>query len=346
MKLIDAHAHFVPQHFPALPAGVPADQWPSMVPRPDGSAAMMLGVKEFRVFESAYWDIAERIATLDAEGIGLQVMSPLPELLSYWLDLTATAALAHHTNAAIAAAAAAAPQRLAGIGMLPMQEPGAAAAMVPGIAALGLRGVLIASNINGISAADARFYPVYAALEAHGLALFVHGYRPAGAERFIGSPLLTPIIGAPQDAMAAVASFMMVDIFARFPALKIGIAHGGGAFGAVLDRMNHVWHEFPEMRQTLKIPPRDYVKKFVFDTVTFSDSYLRYLIEVAGPACLMAGSDGPTPIGQRGLGNFVTTACRGDAQAASQILSLTAETFFGVACPASPSPAKIPESTI
>ena len=118
------------------------------------------------------------------------------------------------------------------------------------------------------------------------------------------------------------------------------VSAGGGAFGAVLDRMNHVWHEFPEMREILKTPPRDYVKKFVFDTVTFSDPYLRYLIEILGPASLMAGSDGPTPIGQRGLGNFVTIACRGDADAARQILAATAARFFGLDIQASRSPAK------
>jgi len=328
MFVIDSHAHFVPQTFPASPAGVAANEWPEMLPLPDGRARMMIDGKEFRIFEAAYWDVPGRIAVLDGEGIDLQVLSPLPELLGYWFQPATTAAMAECVNSAIAAAVASAPTRLAGMGMLPMQDVEKSAAMVGELAALGLRGVIVASNINGISIADSRFYPVFAAIEAHHLALFVHGYRPAGLERFIGSPLLGPIAGVPQDTSAAIASFIMTDIFHHFPALKLGFAHGGGSFGAVLARMDHVWHEFPDMQTANKTAPRDYVRNFYFDTVTFGTDYLAYLITAFGPQSLMAGTDGPTPIGQRGLQAFVTTACKGDA--AEAILAGNAIRFFGL----------------
>jgi hypothetical protein len=44
----------------------------------------------------------------------------------------------------------------------------------------------------------------------------------------------------------------------------------------------------------------------------------------------MAGSDGPTPIGQRGLEKFVLQAARGDRAVAEQILARTAVRFFGL----------------
>jgi len=328
--IIDAHAHFVPQTFPARPEGVAEEEWPAMIKLPDGRASMVIGGKEFRIFEPAYWDVPGRIAVLDGEGINLQVLSPLPELLGYWFQPRTTAAMAEWVNAAIADAVSSAPGRLAGLGMLPLQDPAQSAAMVPVLAAAGLRGIIVASNINGTSIADPRFYPVFAAVEAHDLALFVHGYRPAGLERFLGSPLLGPIAGVPQDTSAAIASFIMTDIFAHFPALKIGFAHGGGSFGAVLARMNHVWHEFPEMHQANPTPPAEYVKKFFFDTVTFGTDYLSYLITAFGPQSLMAGTDGPTPIGQRGLASFVTTAAKGDQPTAAAILGGNATRFFGL----------------
>jgi aminocarboxymuconate-semialdehyde decarboxylase len=328
MFVIDCHAHFVPQTFPPRPEGVAAHEWPEMLPLQDGRARMMIDGREFRIFESAYWDVPGRIAVLDEEGIDLQVLSPLPELLGYWFQPATTAAMAESVNAAIAAAVAAAPSRLAGMGMLPLQDVEASAAMVPALAALGLRGVIVASNINGTSIADPRFYPVFEALQAQNLALFVHGYRPAGLERFIGSPLLGPIAGVPQDTSAAIASFIATDIFAHFPTLRLGFAHGGGGFGAVLARMDHVWHEFPDMQKGNKTAPRDYVKKFYFDTVTFGSDYLAYLITAFGPDTLMAGTDGPTPIGQRGLRKFVETAAKGDDVAA--ILAGNAKKFFGI----------------
>jgi len=328
--LIDCHAHLVPQHFPAVPEGVPAHEWPVMEPLDDGTSRMLIDGKPFRIFEPAYWDVSGRLATMDAEGIDFQILSPLPELLGYWFDARTGAALAAHVHETIAAAVAAAPDRLAGLGMLPLQDVPSAVAAVPGLAAIGLRGVLVASNINGVSIADARFDPVFAALQDVDLAVFVHGYRPAGVERLLGSPLLAPVIGVPQDTALAIASFMMTDIFGRFPRLRLGFAHGGGSFAALLGRLDHVWQSFEDMRSVLRIPPRDYVKKFYFDTVTFGSEYLRYLIEMVGPDAVMAGSDGPTPIGQRGLETFVLQAARGDRVMAEKILARTALRFLGL----------------
>lgn len=330
MLLIDCHAHLVPERFPKLPAGVPAHEWPVMEPLGDGTSRMLIDGKPFRIFEPAYWDVPGRIATMDQEGIDFQILSPLPELLGYWFDPRTAAALAAHMHETIAEAVAAAPDRLAGLGMLPLQDVTRAVAMVPGLAALGLRGVLVASNINGVSIADARFDPVFAALQDLDLAVFVHGYRPAGVERLLGSPLLGAVIGVPQDTALAIASFMMTDIFGRFPRLRLGFAHGGGSFAALLGRLDHVWQSFEEMRGVLRIAPRDYVKKFCFDTVTFAPEYLNYLIEMVGPGAVMAGSDGPTPIGQRGLEKFVLQAARGDRAVAEQILGRTALRFFGL----------------
>jgi aminocarboxymuconate-semialdehyde decarboxylase len=330
MFVIDSHAHLVPQYFPDVPPGVPAQEWPVMESLADGSARMLIDGKPFRVFEPAYWDVPGRIAYMDQEGIDFQILSPLPELLGYWFSAPTTAALAAHVHDTIAAAIASAPERLAGLGMLPLQDVGLSVEMAHDVARLGLRGVLVASNINGVSIADPRFDPVFAALQDLNLSLFVHGYRPAGVERLIGSPLLGPVIGVPQDTASAIASFMMTDIFGRFPNLKLGFAHGGGTFGAVLSRMDHVWHAFEEMRGVLKTAPRDYVKKFFFDTVTFGPDYLSYLIEAFGPETLMAGSDGPTPIGQRGLEGFALQATKGDRSAAQMILSENAIRFFGL----------------
>lgn len=330
MIVIDTHAHLVPQSFPPRPEGAPEAEWPEMIPLDDGRARMMIGGKEFRVFEPAYWDVPGRIDYMDREGISIQLLSPLPELLGYWFDTRTTVAVADHVHATIAAAVASAPARLAGLGMLPLQDVAASIEMAGRVKALGLRGVLVASNVNGASLADERFHPVFAEIERLGLAMMVHGYRPAGTERFVGSPLLAPIVGVPQDAAAALASFIMTDIFGRFPTLKLGFVHGGGSFGAVLDRMDHVWHEFPQMREAVATSPRDYVRKFAFDSVTFSADYLRYLVKAFGSGGMMAGTDGPTPIGQRGLPAFIAAATDGDQQAAENILWRNATRFFAL----------------
>jgi aminocarboxymuconate-semialdehyde decarboxylase len=328
MLVIDTHAHLVPRSFPSRPENVPANEWPEMVPLDDGRARMLIDGKEFRIFEPAYWDVEGRLDYMDREGITIQVLSPLPELLGYWFSAPTTEALASCIHKTMASAVAKSPTRLSAIGMLPLQDVEASLRTCRQIKELGLRGVLIASNVNGVSIADERFYPVYAELERLGLSITVHGYRPAGTERMLGSALLPPIIGVPQDATAALASFIMTDILGRFPKLKLGFVHGGGTFGAVLSRMDHVWREFPVMQTAVKTSPKDYVRRFYFDTVTFSADYLSYLLKAFGADGMMAGTDGPTPIGQRGLEKFVMEACDGDVAVAEKILWRNAERFF------------------
>lgn len=330
MTVIDIHSHFVPQDFPAPPSGVPEAEWPVMQPMENGHTQMLIGGEPFRVFDPAYWDLAGRLEFMDREGIDIQLLSPLPELLGYWLSPETTEALARHMHAQMAEAIARAPDRLAGIGMVPLQDVPRAVAMLEEVSGLGFKGVLVASNVNGRSLADPEFEAFFAYAADLSLPVLVHGYRPAGTERFLGSPLLAPIVGPPQDVTAVIASLIMTDILGRIPDLRLVFLHGGGGFGSVLDRMDHVWRKFPDMQEQVAVAPRDYVRRFWYDTVTFSEEYLAYLIGAFGPETIMAGSDGPTPLGQLGMSDFVRGACDGDEGSADQILGANAIALFGL----------------
>jgi aminocarboxymuconate-semialdehyde decarboxylase len=197
------------------------------------------------------------------------------------------------------------------------------------LAALGLRGVQVGSNVNGRSIADPAFDPVLAELASQGLAVFVHGSRPAGTERLLGPGMMVNVVGIPQDGASAVASFIATDVLRRHPTLRLGFAHGGGTFGAVLDRMQFVWQEFPAFRKIGDTSPRDYVRRFYFDSITYSVPYLRYLIDAYGVDTLMCGTDGPGATHLR-LDTFTSEACGGDATATQKILSRNAARFLGL----------------
>ena len=332
MFVVDAHAHIVPAHFPELGErrGRPAPGWPSMVPLDDGRARMVIEGREFRTLDRAYFDLDARLALMDREKIGMQVVSPLPELLGYWLQADIAIELARLTNAAAADAQGAAPARIAGLGMLPLQDIAASVAMVAQVAAAGLRGVEVGSNVNGCSIADPMFDPVWAELVRHDLGVWVHGLRPAGTERLLGPAMMVNVIGIPQDTALAIASFITTDVLARHPGLKLGFAHGGGSFGALLDRLDFVWREYPSVRKTSNLSPREYVRRFSFDTVTYSVPYLRYLLDAFGADSLICGTDGPTAGTQYDCEGFVMQACAGDAATAAKLLSGNAARFFGL----------------
>jgi len=330
MFVIDIHSHIVPPEFPPPSSRVDSSAWPSMKPMKDGRARMMIDGKQFRIIERAYFDVDARLAWMDRHGVTLQVVSPLPELLSHWLSADTAYELAEVTNCTIAELVNANPRKFAGLGMLPLQDIDRSAKMVASLAAMGLRGIEAASNVVGRSLADRRHDPIFVELARHDLAIFVHGSRPAGSERFLGPPIMDNVIGVPQDCGAVVASFIATDVLARHPTLRLGFAHGGGTFGALLDRMDFVWHEFDSLRGTSKIPPREYVRRFYFDSVTYSAPYLRYLIGNFGADSLMCGTDGPAVGAQSELGTLIHEACGVNAPAVEKIKWRNAMRFLGL----------------
>jgi aminocarboxymuconate-semialdehyde decarboxylase len=298
MKVIDFHSHIVPSRYPDRPAGVAEVNWPSMEPIDDTHSKMVIAGRQFRVFESFYWSVGERIGRLDEEGIAVQVISPLPELLSYWLAADAAEAITDFMNEFVAGMVGAAPRRFAGMGSVALQEPARAVRQLEHFLGLGLRGVHIGSHINGVSIADPRFFPFYEAVEALGLFVFVHGIKPGGAALMLGPPLMPAVVGVPQETAVAISSLIMTDILGRFPRLKLVFSHGGGTIASVIDRFQAVWEEFEPMRKALAMPPEDYLRRFYYDTVVFGPEYLSYLTKRLGATQLVAGTDGPVDFGQ------------------------------------------------
>jgi predicted TIM-barrel fold metal-dependent hydrolase len=84
------------------------------------------------------------------------------------------------------------------------------------------------------------------------------------------------------------------------------------------------------LQKAVATSPRDYIRKFYFDTVTFSVPYLAYLIEQFGADTLMAGTDGQQQLSGASLETFIDKACGGDKQMAEKLLWRNAARFFGL----------------
>lgn len=315
MTVIDFHSHIVPRAYPAAPRGVDEPSWPVMQDVGGRTVSMIVGGKEYRRFDDIYWDAERRLEVLDREGVDTQVVSPLPELLSYWLKPEAAYVLTDFMNSVVAGLVARAPGRFIGVGTVALQDPSFAARQLERFKSdYALRGVQIGSNVNGVSIADARFEPFFAAAQSLGLFVFVHGFRPGGTERLVGSPLLASIVGVPHETGMAIVSLIMTDVLGKFPRLQLVFAHGGGTVGAVLDRLDHVWRHFPQMQEHVATAPLDYARRFYYDTVAFSPAYVRYLADRLGAERLLGGTDGPTELGQTGFAQFITATGLADRE--------------------------------
>src|SRR5258705_6964794 len=185
---IDIHTHIVPENFPAY-AGKGKDvAWPSMAPAHACHRHVMISGKIYRTVADGGWSVPRRIEDMGGMGIARQALSPMPELLSYWLPLDDARALIRYLNEQIAEMVARAPERFVGLGAVPLQDVDTAVDELRFVKEkLAFAGVEIASHVNGTSIGDPRFEPFFAAAERIGAAVFVHPLRPAGQDRIVGA---------------------------------------------------------------------------------------------------------------------------------------------------------------
>lgn len=296
--VIDIHTHVVPEDFPPSPAGA-AGAWPCMRRLDDASWVMHVGDKPFRNLDARAWDVPERLAAMAREGSDMHVLSPMPELLSYWMNTTDAVLLARHVNRTIANMVARAPSSFVGLGSVPMQDEAAAVAELDVIKwELGLAGIEVGASINDVPLGAAVFRPILARAQELGLAVFVHSVRPSHATALEAGGMLTATVGYPLDVATAVVSFLLEDIRGKLPELRIAFAHGGGALMTVLPRLRAAWERSPKMRELLRASPTDTVRGFYFDSVVYEPALLMALLDMAGSDRICIGSDEPFEIRQ------------------------------------------------
>jgi aminocarboxymuconate-semialdehyde decarboxylase len=193
----------------------------------------------------------------------------------------------------------AAPDRFRGLGMVPLQDMDAAQRELEhAMHQLGLDGVEIATNINGVALGHSSLEPFFAAAESLGAAIFVHPLRPAGMDRLVGPANLEQVVAFPCETALAIASVITGGLMKRHPRLRIGFSHGGGAFGQVLPRMQHAWTAMAPIKAAMD-EPRATARKLFYDTLVYDETALRFLIESYGSSQLMIGSDYPFSIMDR-----------------------------------------------
>src|SRR5690242_12742526 len=107
--------------------------------------------------------IDARLADMDRFGVDVQAISPVPTQLYYSVDADLGRQAARIVNEGIAAAVARHPQRLVGMGTVPLQAPELAVLeMKRCVNELGLRGIEISSHVAGAELAEPRFRPFFA----------------------------------------------------------------------------------------------------------------------------------------------------------------------------------------
>ncbi|KRB36558.1 amidohydrolase family protein [Microbacterium sp. Root180] len=241
-------------------------------------------------------DVRARLAAMDEQGVQRQWVSVSPNHFYPWAPEGLAAWVAMETNRLIAEHVAQAPDRLVGLGVVPLQHPHRAVEYLDdAVLGRGLAGVEISSFAGDVELSDERLEPFWARAAELGCIVFLHPFGCSLDER-LDRFYLSNTVGQPTENAVALSHVIFSGVLDRHPDLKIVAAHGGGYLPFAIGRSDHAWHVRPEARRC-EHAPSTYLRKLWFDTVVHDPVALRHLIEVAGGERVLMGSDFPFDMG-------------------------------------------------
>ena len=262
--------------------------------------ALEIMEKPIRNAELLMDETSVRIEAMDAQGIDVAALSINP--FWYHAERDAAAEAVRIQNEALVEICAATPDRFVAFATAAMQYPDLAVEQLEnGVKKLGLRGLSVGGNVDGLELADPKFDPIWAKCEELDILVFLH---PSGTEpleksgRLGGNGYLSNTIGNPLETTIALSHLIFEGTLDRYPGLKICAAHGGGYFGSYANRSDAVCRTFPQKVGPIpKKKPTDYLKdgQLYFDTIVFTPEAMRHLIAESGADRIMIGTDYPFP---------------------------------------------------
>src|SRR6266511_2642342 len=206
MRTIDIHAHWYPE------------EWLKLFEKDgvrDGASLERLAGGGYRLrvkhitnaFDERFIGLESRMEKMNQRRIDIHALS-LTTPMVYWATPALGLALSQAFNDAASAAHRKHPQRFFGLAMVPMQAPELALKELERAARLpGMRGMYLATNVNGQELDEKAFWDVYAKCEELGWPIFLHPVDTIGQDR-TRRYYLKNLLGNPYDTGVAAASLI------------------------------------------------------------------------------------------------------------------------------------------
>jgi aminocarboxymuconate-semialdehyde decarboxylase len=290
---IDVHTHVVPETTPFLERLARKDpRWAVVQWRTDDAALadVLVSGKVFRTIRRVACDLAERRAEQTAAGLAGQVISAMPELFAPWAPGPDAVSYCRAFNEWITAQTEDHDGYFTGLGLVPVQDPAAATAMLGEVRGLGLAGVEIPSTTEQAPLHERRFEEFWSEAERLGLLVFVHSVGAVGS---FGHPMAGTSAIFPSRIGEAMAGLIANGVLARHPALRILASHGGGSLPVSLARLDFVRATTPALREPMPEPAVTYAARLWYDQLVFDPRVLGLLAGMVGADRIVLGSDYP-----------------------------------------------------
>ncbi|WP_284988037.1 MULTISPECIES: amidohydrolase family protein [unclassified Arthrobacter] len=305
--VVDVHAHIL---LPALqqlvaeqdPAGFAEHQ--DLEVRRNGRESMAASGKMIKERWPQLTDLDRRLADMNAQGVDVQLVSPSPSHFYYFAGKDLALRLAKAANQAVRDFVDRAPDRLNGLGLVPLQHPDLMVeALEDAVMGRELLGVEIGSfaatpvdpKRSSVELSDPRLEAFWSRAEELGALVFLHPFGCSLDER-LDRFYLANTVSQPAENAVALSHLIFSGVLDRHPGLRVLAAHGGGYLPTNLGRSDHAWRVRPEAHGCAE-PPSSYLKKLCFDSLVHSRAELQALVAAAGPEQVLLGSDYPFDMG-------------------------------------------------
>lgn len=308
LSLYDLHAHFIPpvvlawlrEHAAAVDA-----RWERSGPA--GTEFLTVGGRWPFELKPAFTDAARFLADQEAAGVSHTLVSPVPQLFLYEAPAALTAELAALYNDALAEWIRQHPGRLSALATVPLNDPEAAAAELRRAVELGLRGAIVGPGCGERLLSDDGFRPFWE--EADRLEAIVFLHPLLSRDPRLRRPRMPNLIGVPWETTVAAADILLGGLLDRYPRVRILLAHGGGFLPYQVGRLDRGYEQWSAVAAGLGAPPREYLRRFWFDSVLWNPEALRFLVDLVGEDRVVPGSDypfdlsawPPAGVGERGV---------------------------------------------
>ncbi|MGH3756732.1 amidohydrolase family protein [Actinophytocola sp.] len=289
--MIDVHTHAIDPDLADVSARFPG-VYPTVQRTSEDTAQIWLDGRMYREIDSRCWSAADRVRDMDAEGVAMQVVSPIPVTLSHSEPADGAAALAEAQNNFLAKLVEDAPGRLAAFGCVPLQSPRRAIAeLARCIEDLGFVGVEIGTRVGDRELSDPEFLPFFQAAGELGATVFIHPVDRTLDTR-LAKLRLTFGMGMPTETAIAAAGLLVAGVLSAAPNVRICLAHAGGALPSVLPRVAFGQRIVEGVTVDEYMATRQ-ARKLWSDSLTYDINSLRLALTRYGEDHVVLGTDYP-----------------------------------------------------
>jgi predicted TIM-barrel fold metal-dependent hydrolase len=284
---VDCQSHIL---VPELVQLMEKRQISPFVRQQDGGAVVVVG-DWVRRMQPHHSDITAKLRDMDGAGIqmtGLSINDPGPELFG---DDGPT--VARLVNDYIADITRKYPTRFFGLMVLPLQNMEESLKEMERCAkSLGMKGILLYSNLNGRWPDEAQFRPLFSQAVALDLPVLLHPAYPMTYEATKGYTMAAGL-GLMFDTTIALARIILAGILDEYPKLKLVCPHVGGALPYLIGRIDHQTQVLKRGAEKITRPPSEYLKQIYLDSVSPIALAIKYGIDFVGPDQMLYASDHP-----------------------------------------------------